>query len=64
MNELDRGKIMKAGFVLYRCSESELVVKRRSSSDLSWKIESRHSTKKAIKDRHRELLKDPKAIQD
>jgi len=64
MHELDRWKVMRAGFVLYRCSESELVVKRRSSSDSSWKIESRHTTKKAIKSRHLELLKEPLSIQD
>lgn len=64
MNELDRQKVMSAGFTLYRCSEVERVIKRRTAADISWKIESRHSTKKTIKARHLELLRDPKAIQD
>jgi len=64
MNELDRWKIMKAGFVLYRCSESELLIKRRTADDRSWKIESRYKTKKSIKARHLELLKEPLSIQD
>lgn len=64
MNDWDRWKILKAGFTLYRCSEPEKVVKKRTAADRSWKIESRHTTKKAIKARHLELLKDPRAIQD
>ena len=64
MNERDRKKIMAAGFILYRCSESEKLVKKRTLQDLSWKIESRAETKKAIRLRHLQLLDDPKAIQD
>ena len=55
---------MQAGFALYRCSESERVVKKRTIHDRSWKIVSRHKTKKEIRNIHIGLLDDPTAIQD
>ena len=64
MHEKDRKKIMAAGFVLYRCSETELVVKRRSADDASWKHVTRCTTKKAIKAQRQRLLDNPKIIQD
>ena len=64
MHEKDRKKIMEAGFILYRCSEIELVVKRRSANDLSWKVFGRYTTKKAIKAQRRRLLDHPQVIQD
>ena len=64
MHEKDRAKILLAGFVLYRCSEVELVVKRRSAEDASWKHVARYTTKKAIKAQSQRLLANPKVIQD
>ena len=64
MHEKDTKKIMAAGFVLYRCSEVELVIKRRSVEDASWKLVSRHLTKKEIKEERQRLLNNPKVIQD
>ena len=64
MHEKDRKKIMAAGFVLYRCSETELVVKRRSFNDPTWRHVSRWKTKKAIKLERLRLLEHPKIIQD
>jgi len=43
---------------------AELVVKRRTIYDQSWKILSRHKTKKEIRNIHLELLNDPKVIRD
>lgn len=63
MHTKDRIKLIKAGFVLYRCSEIELVIKRQSEVSHGWKIVSRHETKRAIKGIHQQLLDDPKAIQ-
>lgn len=63
MHEKDRVKLIDAGFVLYRCSEVELVVKRQSEAGHGWKIIKRHNTKRAIKEIHQQLLDDPKVIQ-
>ena len=64
MHEKDRKKILEAGFVLYRCSETEKVVKRRQTWDASWKIDTRLKTKKEVKEVSQRLLLSPKAIQD
>ncbi|GAG97296.1 unnamed protein product [marine sediment metagenome] len=64
MHEKDRKKIMAAGFVLYRCSETERIVKRRKIEDLSWKLHARCKTKKRIKEIRLNLYDIPNAIQD
>lgn len=64
MHDLDRWKVMRAGFDLFRCSESELVIKKRTAADRSWKIIRRCTTKKEVKELHSNLLKNPKSIQD
>ena len=63
MHEKDRRKILKAGFTLYRCSEVEKVIKKRTIEDASWKIEMRVKTKAAIKRVRSGLLLEPKSIQ-
>jgi len=63
MHEKDTKKIMAAGFVLYRCSEVELVVKRRSAAQPHWMIVSRVGTKTAIRTISRRLHDDPNVIQ-
>ncbi|MEA3435417.1 MAG: hypothetical protein U9R43_03055 [Thermodesulfobacteriota bacterium] len=64
MHEKDRRKIMEAGFTLFRCSEIEKVIKKRTIDDLGWKIHSRKETKKAVKEMSQRLLSHPKVIQD
>jgi len=64
MNELDRRKILNAGFDIYRCSEVEHCIKRRKKDDESWKIMSRLKTKKEIRAIHKSLLEDPFVVQD
>ena len=64
MNEKDRKKIMRAGFVLFRCSEAEKVIKTRNIHDASWHFMHRCQTKKEVKEIHLALLDNPKAIQD
>lgn len=64
MHEKDRKKILKAGFFLYRCSESEKAIKKRTLEDASWKIAIRTKTKVGVKEISKQLLSDPKAIQD
>lgn len=64
MHEKDRWKLLKAGFILYRCSETEKVIKKRTVNDASWKVELRAKSKKAVKMASKALLLDPKVIQD
>lgn len=64
MHEQDRWKLLKAGFVLYRCSENEKVIKKRTEKDASWKIVKRCETKKEVKQFSRSLILNPKAIED
>ena len=64
MHEKDRKKIMEAGFALYRCSESEKVIKRRNINDASWKTMIKLKTKVSVREIRKKLLSDPKAIQD
>lgn len=63
MHLKDRTKLLVAGFALYRCSGTELVVKRQFTAGQSWRVVSRHATKKAIEAEHRRLLSGPKVIQ-
>lgn len=63
MHDKDRWKILKAGFTLYRCSEGEKVIKKRTVNDASWKIIKRCKTKVEVKRISQTLLLDPKAIQ-
>lgn len=63
MHEKDRWKILKAGFALYRCSELERVIKKRTVKDASWKIVERCKTKVEVRRISKALLLDPKAIQ-
>jgi len=64
MHEKDRRKILKAGFTLYRCSEVEKVVKKRTIEDASWKIMIRLKTKKEVSLMKKLILLYPKGIQD
>ena len=64
MHEKDRAKIMAAGFELYRCSETELVVKKRTAAWPNWRLVSRYKTKKDVKIVHSALLDNPNIIQD
>ena len=64
MHDKDRKKVMGAGFTLYRCSESEKVIKKRTIEDASWKIDARLRTKKEVREASQVLLSNPKAIQD
>lgn len=64
LHEKNRVKIMAAGFTIYRCSQSELVVKCRSSDHSSWRILNRYKTKKSLAQASKTLLDIPDAIQD
>ena len=64
MHEKDRWKLLKAGFTLYRCSETEKLIKKRTVHDASWKIETRCKTKKEVKEIRKRILNNPLAIQD
>jgi hypothetical protein len=64
MHEKDRRKIMKAGFMLFRCSLLEKVIKKRTIDDVSWKVHERVKTKKEVKEISQRLLSHPKVIQD
>jgi len=63
MHEKDCRKLLKFGFILYRCSEVEKVIKVRTMEDSSWKLLERCKTKKRVQEAHAALLKDAKAIQ-
>lgn len=63
MHEKDCRKLLADGFTLYRCSESERVIKVRRINDSTWKILERCKTKKRVKEAHRVLLDKPNAIQ-
>ncbi|BCS94926.1 hypothetical protein DSLASN_05580 [Desulfoluna limicola] len=58
-----RGKLIDAGFRLFRASESEKLIKELSPTG-SWKLVSRHTTKKAMKEAMDEILKDPMSVRD
>ncbi len=64
MHELDRRKILNAGFALFRCSEVELTIKMRTKKDMSWKTISKQKTKKAIRAVSKNLLEAPFIVQD
>ncbi|VFQ43474.1 ParB/RepB/Spo0J family partition protein [Desulfoluna butyratoxydans] len=58
-----RGKLLDAGFRLFRVSEHEKVIKELSPTG-SWKHVSRHTTKKAMKEVLDEILQDPMSVKD
>lgn len=63
MHDKDCNKLLEFGFILYRCSESEKVVKIRTKKDRNWKVLERCKTKKRVKEVRAVLLDNPKAIQ-
>ncbi len=64
MHDKDRKKVMKAGFMLFRCSENEKIIKKRTIDDAGWKVHERVKTKKEVKEISQRLLSHPKVIQD
>ncbi len=58
-----RGKLIDAGFRLFRAPEHEKLIKELSPTG-SWKLVSRHTTKKAMKEAMDEILKDPMSVRD
>jgi len=64
MHERDKEKVMAAGFTLYRCSEAEKMIKRRTAGDMTWKNWAKCKTKKEVRMVHLRLLEEPHIIQD
>ena len=58
-----RGKLLDAGFRLFRASEHEKVIKELSPTG-SWKLVSRHTTKKSMNEALDEILKDLTSVRD
>ncbi|BCS94551.1 hypothetical protein DSLASN_01830 [Desulfoluna limicola] len=58
-----RGKLIDAGFRLFRASECEKLIKELSPTG-SWKLVGRYTTKKAMKEAMDEILKDPMSVRD
>lgn len=64
MHNKDVAKILAAGFTIYRCSETEMLIKCRTARNPNWRLVSRHKTKKTLHHVRTKLYNDRNAIQD
>lgn len=64
MHHKDVDKILAAGFTIYRCSETEMLIKCQTAANPNWRMVSRHKTKKTLHHVRAALYNDPNAIQD
>lgn len=58
-----RGKLLDAGFRLFRASEHEKLIREFAPTG-GWKLVSRHATKKAMNEAMEEILKDQMSVRD